>query len=99
MGWLGAAGFGGGAAGVDRHGVVDGANSWGPLDRDRRERMRPTRKARTKKENVFLWRRHRQTGQMGRRGRLRLAGEGRPAGLAGPKAKWSGKASRAKSEK
>jgi hypothetical protein len=26
-------------------------------------------------------------------------GEGRPAGLAGPKAKWAGKASRAESEK
>jgi hypothetical protein len=37
--------------------------------------------------------------QMGRRGRLWPAGEGRPAGLAGPKAKWAGKARRAESGK
>jgi hypothetical protein len=33
------------------------------------------------------------------RRRLRPTREGRPAGLAGPKAKWAGKASRAESEK
>jgi hypothetical protein len=95
-GWLGAVGFGGGAAGVGRCGVGDGADSRGPLDRERRERTRLAQKARTKKENIFLRRRHRHTGQTDQRGRLRLVGEGRPAG---PKAKWAGKSSRAESEK
>jgi hypothetical protein len=67
--------------------VGDRADSRGPLDRERRERTRPAQKARTKKENIFLRRRHRHTGQMGQRGRLQPAGEGRPTGLAGPMAK------------
>jgi hypothetical protein len=36
---------------------------------------------------------------MGWQGRLWPTGEGRPVGLAGPKAKWASKASRAESEK
>jgi hypothetical protein len=56
----------GGAAGVGRRGVGDGADSRGPLERERRERTRPARKARTKKENIFLRRRHRHMGRMGR---------------------------------
>jgi hypothetical protein len=32
--------------------VGDGADSWGPVDREMRER-RPARKARTKREDVF----------------------------------------------
>jgi hypothetical protein len=91
---VGRAGFGGG-----RREVGGGADSRGPHDRERRERMRPAQKARTKKENVFLRRRYRYTGQMGRRGRFRPVGEGRPAGLAGPKAKWASKARRAESGK
>jgi hypothetical protein len=34
-GWPGAAGFGGGTAGVAWHGVGDRADSQGPLDRER----------------------------------------------------------------
>jgi hypothetical protein len=45
VGWPGAAGFSGGAAGVGRRGVGDGADSRGPLDRVRRERTRPAQKA------------------------------------------------------
>jgi hypothetical protein len=81
-GWPGATGFSGGAAGVGRHGVGDRADSWGPLDRERRERTRPAWKARTKKENIFPWRRHRHTGQMGRV-RKASAYRGKEAGRAG----------------
>jgi hypothetical protein len=42
----------GGAGELGRLEVGDGADSWGLLDRATRER-RPTRKARTKRENVF----------------------------------------------
>jgi hypothetical protein len=46
-------GSGGGAGELRRLEVGDGADSWGPVVRETRER-RPTRKARIKREDVFL---------------------------------------------
>jgi hypothetical protein len=45
-------GSSGGTGELRRLEVGDGADSWGPVDREMRER-RPARKARTKRENVF----------------------------------------------
>jgi hypothetical protein len=45
-------GSGGGAGELERLEVGDGTDSWGPVDRETWER-RPTRKAQTKKEDVF----------------------------------------------
>jgi hypothetical protein len=44
---------GGGVGELGRLEVGDGADSWGPVDRETRE-MRLARKARTKRENVYL---------------------------------------------
>jgi hypothetical protein len=45
-------GSGGGMGELGRLEVGDGADSWGPVDRETRER-RTDRKARTKREDVF----------------------------------------------
>jgi hypothetical protein len=45
-------GSGGDAGELGRLEMGDGANSWGPVDRETWER-RPARKARTKREDVF----------------------------------------------
>jgi hypothetical protein len=45
-------GSGGGAGELGWLEVGDGADSWGPVDRETRERP-PARKARTKREDVF----------------------------------------------
>jgi hypothetical protein len=45
-------GSGGGAGELGRLEVGDGADSWGPVDKETRDR-RPARKARTKREDVF----------------------------------------------
>jgi hypothetical protein len=45
-------GSGGGVGELRRLDVGDGADSWGPVDRETRE-MQPARKARTKREDVF----------------------------------------------
>jgi hypothetical protein len=45
-------GSSGGTGELRRLEVGDGADSWGPVDREMRER-RPAQKARTKRENVF----------------------------------------------
>jgi hypothetical protein len=47
--WLGSSG---GAGELGRLDLGDGADSWGLVDRETRER-RPARKARTKREDVF----------------------------------------------
>jgi hypothetical protein len=48
--WLGS---GGGVGELRRLEVGDGADSWGPVVRETRER-RPAQKARIKREDVFL---------------------------------------------
>jgi hypothetical protein len=45
-------GSGGGVGELGRLEVGDGADSWGPVDRETTER-RPARKERTKREDVF----------------------------------------------
>jgi hypothetical protein len=45
-------GSGGGAGELGRLEVGDGADNWGPVDKETRER-RPAWKARTKREDVF----------------------------------------------
>jgi hypothetical protein len=57
----GATKIGGDTAGVGQRGGEDEADSRGPLDRETRGR-RPTRKARTERENVLPQIRHRHTG-------------------------------------
>jgi hypothetical protein len=52
---------GGSAGELGRLEVGDGADSWGSLDREMRERW-PARKARTKRDNVFPGRRDRRAG-------------------------------------
>jgi hypothetical protein len=72
---------GGGMGELGRLEVRDGTDSWGPLDRETRERWQ-ARKARNKRENVFPQRRHRRTGWMGQRGG--------GFGLWGQRGQWAG---------
>jgi hypothetical protein len=63
--------------------------------RERGELGRAGREAKAQEE----WGRGGLLGQWRGKWARERRGDGRPVGLAGPKAKWAGKASRAKSEK
>jgi hypothetical protein len=81
-------GSGGGAGELGRLEVGDGADSWGPVDRETRER-RPARKARTKTENVFPVKTRPTRGLGGLTGMVSACGGSEASGLAGPKAAWA----------
>jgi hypothetical protein len=95
-------GFGGGAAGVGRHGVGERANRWGPCVGERRERRHRGWKARIIEENIFCGIRQRRTrADEGNDGlRMRRAGSvkeeegadgaGGPKRLNGPAGCWAG---------
>jgi hypothetical protein len=73
-------GSGGNAGKLGPLEVGDGADSWGPVDRETRER-RPARKARTKRENVFPMKTPART--------ILACGGSESSGLAGPEAAWA----------
>jgi hypothetical protein len=79
---------GGGVLQVGRHEEGGGSDSWGPVDRETRER-RPARKARTKKENVFPVKTRPTRGLDGPAGTVSACGGGAASGLAGPEAEWA----------
>jgi hypothetical protein len=62
-----------------------GSDSWGPVDRETRER-RSARKARTKKENVFPVK---TRGLDGPAETVLACGGSATSGLAGPEAEWA----------
>jgi hypothetical protein len=81
-------GSGGGTGELRRLEVGDGADRWGPVDRETRER-RSAQKARTKREDVFPAKK-RPTRRLGGSARTGLAcGGGATSGLAGPEAEWA----------
>jgi hypothetical protein len=65
-----------------------GSDSWGPVDRETRER-RPAQKSRTKKENVFPAKTRPTCGLDGPAGTVSSCGGGTASGLAGPEAEWA----------
>jgi hypothetical protein len=75
-------GRGGGVGELRRLEVGDGADSWGPVDIETRER-RAARKARTKREDVFPTKTRPMRGSVGRPGRFRPVGAARPVGWLG----------------
>jgi hypothetical protein len=89
---------GGSATEVSCHGEEEGTDRWGPLDREKRENRTSLEGVNRKGKRISA-----ETpsthGPDGPAIKASAYGEGRPAGLVGPKAKWAGKASWAKSEK
>jgi hypothetical protein len=89
---------GSGVAGVSRRGGEEGADRWGPLDREKRENATSLDGANRKGKHIST-----ETplthGPDGLARKASAYGEGRPTGLAGPKAKWACKDSWAESEK
>jgi hypothetical protein len=81
-------GSGGGAGELGRLEVGDGADSRGPVDRETRER-RSARKARTKRENVFLVKTRPTRGLGGPAKAVSACGGSEANGLAGPEAEWA----------
>jgi hypothetical protein len=81
-------GSGGGTGELGRLEVGDGANSWGPVDRETRER-RPARKARTKRENIFPVKTRPTFGLGGLAGTVSACRGSKASGLAGPEAAWA----------
>jgi hypothetical protein len=81
-------GSGGGAGELGRLVVGDGADSWGPVDRETRER-RPARKARIKREDVFPAKTQLTHGLGGSARTVSACGGGAASGLAGPEAEWA----------
>jgi hypothetical protein len=73
---------------VGRREEGGGSDSWGPVDRETRER-RPARKVRTKKGNVFPVK-ARPTRGLGRpAGTVLACGGGTASGLTRPEAEWA----------
>jgi hypothetical protein len=81
-------GSGGGAGELGRLEVRGGADSWGPVDRETRER-RSARKARIKREDVFPVKTRPTRGLGGLAETVSACGGGAASGLAGPEAKWA----------
>jgi hypothetical protein len=75
-------GSGGSASELERLKVRDGADSWGPVDRETRER-RSARKARTKREDVFPVKTRPTRGLVGPAGMVLACGVARPVGWLG----------------
>jgi hypothetical protein len=75
-------GSGGGAGELGWLEVGDGADSWGPVDKETKER-RSARKARTKREDIFPAKTRLMRGLVGRPGRFWPAGAARPVGWLG----------------
>jgi hypothetical protein len=72
---------------VGRRKEGGGSDSWGPVDRETRER-RPARKALTKMENVFPVKTRPTRGLDGLAGTVLACGGGTASGLAGLGAEW-----------
>jgi hypothetical protein len=89
---------GGGAGELERLKVGDGADSWGPIDREMRER-RPARKVQTKREDVFPMKTRPTRGLVGPAGTVLAYGGGAASGLAGPEAEWAARSARPKIRK
>jgi hypothetical protein len=70
---------------VGRREEGGGSDSWGPVDRETRER-RPARMAQTKKENVFPMKTRPTRGLHGPAGTVSACRGGAASGLAGPEA-------------
>jgi hypothetical protein len=80
---------------VGRHEEGGGSDSWGPADRETRER-RPAQKAQTKKENIFPAKTRPTRGLDGPAGTVSAYGGGATSGLAGPEAEWAARSARPK---
>jgi hypothetical protein len=91
-------GSGGGAGELKRLVVGDGADRWGPVDRETRERQ-PARKVRTKREDVFPVKTRPTRGLGGPAGTVSACGGGAASGLAGPEAEWAARSVRPKIRK
>jgi hypothetical protein len=89
---------GGGAGELGRLEVGDGADSWGPVDRETWER-RPAQKARTKREDVFPAKTRSMRGRDGPARMVSAYGGGTTSGLTGPEAKWAARSAGLKSRK
>jgi hypothetical protein len=91
-------GSGGSVGELGRLEVGNGADSWGPVDREMRER-RPARKARTKRENVFPVKTRPTRGLGGLAGTVLTYGGSEASGLARPEAAWATRSARQKIRK